>query len=102
MARHILPGVLPLAIVMFVNAAQRFMLMGVGLGFLGLGDPSVVDWGSNDKPRLFQWWLCPGIMVVASSAWFGSRFAVNDPGLDRMWPGGRDRTEAEEHQQLYK
>jgi peptide/nickel transport system permease protein len=76
MARHILPGVLPLAIVMFVNAAQRFMLMGVGLGFLGLGDPSVVDWGqmisraySNGGFALGLWWwlMPPGMAVVLLS-----------------------------------
>ena len=76
MARHILPGILPLAIVMFVNAAQKYMLMGVGLGFLGLGDPSVIDWGqmisraySNGGFALGLWWwlIPPGLAVVLLS-----------------------------------
>ncbi len=76
MARHILPGILPLAIVMFVNSAQRYMLMGVGLGFLGLGDPSVIDWGqmisraySNGGFALGLWWwlMPPGLAVILLS-----------------------------------
>ena len=76
MSRHILPGILPLAAVTFINAAQRFMLMGVGLGFLGLGDPNVVDWGqmisraySNGGFALGLWWwlLPPGLAVVLLS-----------------------------------
>lgn len=76
MSRHILPNVLPLATVKFVFAAQRYMLMGVGLGFLGLGDPSVVDWGQMISRAYYNggfalglwWWLVPpGIAVTLLS-----------------------------------
>jgi len=76
MTRHILPNVLPLATVKFVFAAQRYMLMGVGLGFLGLGDPSVVDWGQMISRAYYNggfalglwWWLIPpGIAVTLLS-----------------------------------
>lgn len=74
--RHILPNILTLAIVSFVFAAQRFMLMGVGLGFLGLGDPAVIDWGqminraySNGGFAMGMWWwlIPPGLAVVLLS-----------------------------------
>jgi peptide/nickel transport system permease protein len=76
MTRHILPNVLPLVTVTFVFAAQRYMLMGVGLGFLGLGDPSVIDWGqminraySNGGFALGLWWwlIPPGLAVTLLS-----------------------------------
>ncbi|NPV61944.1 MAG: ABC transporter permease [Methanotrichaceae archaeon] len=74
--RHILPNILTLATVNFVFAAQRFMLMGVGLGFLGLGDPAVIDWGqminraySNGGFALGMWWwlIPPALAVVLLS-----------------------------------
>jgi len=74
--RHILPNILTLAVVNFVFAAQRFMLMGVGLGFLGLGDPAVIDWGqminraySNGGFAMGMWWwlIPPGLAVVLLS-----------------------------------
>jgi len=82
-ARHILPGVLPLAGVKFVTSAQHFMLIGIGLGFLGITDPSVVDWGQminrasqNGAMVLGLWWwlIPPGLAVTLISlalAWLG-------------------------------
>jgi len=72
MTRYILPNVLPLVTVKFVFAAQRYMLMGVGLGFLGLGDPSVVDWGQMISRAYYNggfalglwWWLIPPGLAV--------------------------------------
>lgn len=83
MGRHILPNVLPLAGVKFVFSAQHFMLIGIGLGFLGIGDPSVVDWGQminrasqNGAIILGLWWwlIPPGLAVTLISlalAWLG-------------------------------
>jgi len=83
MARHILPGILPLVGVKFVFSAQHFMLIGIGLGFLGMGDPGVVDWGQminrasqNGGVILGLWWWLfpPGLAVTFLSlalAWFG-------------------------------
>ncbi len=83
MVRHILPNVLPLVGVKFIFSAQRFMLLGIGLGFLGIGDPGVVDWGQminrasqNGAIILGLWWwlIPPGLAVTLISlalAWFG-------------------------------
>ncbi|QYZ79359.1 ABC transporter permease [Methanofollis formosanus] len=76
MARHILPNVLPLIIVKYVFSAQGFMLMGVGLGFLGIGDAAVIDWGqminraySSGAFALGMWWWIgpPGLAVTVLS-----------------------------------
>lgn len=74
--RHILPNVLPLITVKFVFSAQGFMLMGVGLGFLGIGDVAVIDWGqminraySSGAFALGLWWWIgpPGLAVTVLS-----------------------------------
>ncbi|MDK2974261.1 MAG: peptide/nickel transport system permease protein [Methanofollis sp.] len=86
MARHILPNVLPLVGVKFIFSAQHFMVVGIGLGFLGMGDPAVVDWGQmiqratqNGGIILGLWWwlIPPGLAVTFLSlalAWFGYAF----------------------------
>lgn len=88
MVRHILPNVLPLAGVKFVFSAQHFMLLGIGLGFLGIGDPSVVDWGQminrasqNGAIILGLWWwlIPPGLAVTfISLALAGFGYACED------------------------
>lgn len=45
MTHHIVPNTMPLIMVKFVSSMQHYLLLGVGLSFLGLGDPTVVDWG---------------------------------------------------------
>ncbi len=76
MSCHILPNVIPLVTVKFVSSTQHFLLMGVGLSFLGLGDPMVIDWGqmiqqaySSGGFALGLWWwlLPPGLAVVGIS-----------------------------------
>ena len=76
MIMYIFLNILPLVIVKFVFAAQNYMLLGVGLGFLGIGDPNVVDWGqminraySNGGFAMGLWWwlLPPGLSVVVLS-----------------------------------
>ena len=76
MARHILPNIMPLITVKYVFSAQAFMLMGVGLGFLGIGDVSVIDWGqminhaySSGAFALGMWWWIgpPGLAVTVLS-----------------------------------
>jgi peptide/nickel transport system permease protein len=76
MSRHILPNILPIVTVKFVSSSQHFLLMGVGLSFLGLGDPMVIDWGqmiqqaySSGGFALGLWWwlLPPGLAVVGIS-----------------------------------
>ncbi len=76
MYRHILPNILPLVTVKFVSSMQHYLLLGVGLSFLGLGDPMVIDWGqmieqaySSGGFALGLWWwlLPPGLAVVGIS-----------------------------------
>lgn len=45
-ARHILPNVLPAAVVMISILAGNAILTEAVLAFLGLGDPNAVSWGS--------------------------------------------------------
>lgn len=74
--RHVLPNTLPLVMVEFVSSVQHFMVLGVGLSFLGLGDPMVIDWGqmlqraySSGGFVLGMWWwlLPPGVAIVGIS-----------------------------------
>ncbi|WP_319579804.1 ABC transporter permease [uncultured Methanospirillum sp.] len=76
MVWHILPNILPLVSVKLVSSMQHYLLMGVGLSFLGLGDPMVIDWGqmieqaySSGGFALGLWWwlLPPGLAVVGIS-----------------------------------
>lgn len=80
MRRHIFPALGPLLSVQFVSTAQHFMVIGVGLGFLGLMDPNVTDWGQMIS-RATQyggfslglwWWLVPpGIAITVISIALG-------------------------------
>lgn len=76
MAWHILPNVMPLITVRFVSSMQHYLTLGVGLSFLGLGDPMIIDWGqmieqaySSGGFALGLWWwlLPPGLAVVGIS-----------------------------------
>ena len=76
MVKHIFPNILLLVLVTFVFAAQDCLLMEVGLGFLGLGDPSMIDWGqminrayNNGGFALGLWWwlLPPGFSIALLS-----------------------------------
>lgn len=67
MIKHILPNVLPLAFVRFVFAVQGYMLMVVGLGFLGLSDPTMINdaySGGGFALGLWWWLLPPGLVIV--------------------------------------
>lgn len=44
--RHVLPGVVPLALSQFVLATSSAILTEAGLAFLGLGDPIQKSWGT--------------------------------------------------------
>ncbi len=80
MRHHIFPALGPLLSVKFVSTAQHFMVIGVGLGFLGLIDPNVTDWGQMIS-RATQyggfslglwWWLVPpGIAITVISIALG-------------------------------
>lgn len=60
--RYIFPFVIPLSVVKFVFGMQGYLLMGVGLGFLGLGDANTLDWGQmlhqvySSGGLVMGWW----------------------------------------------
>jgi peptide/nickel transport system permease protein len=68
--------VLPLSAVKLVLAVQGYLLMGVGLGFAGLGDSSALEWGQMlhqayecGALAIGCWWvvLAPILAVVLTS-----------------------------------
>ena len=71
MFRHILPNVLPQAIVLFMTEVVLIMVAIVTLGYLGLGvQPPTPDWGTmiadGQQFVTSHWWLStlPGLAVV--------------------------------------
>jgi len=46
LTRHLLSGVVPIALAQFIMEAQHVILAESGLSFLGLGDPTVKSWGA--------------------------------------------------------
>lgn len=73
--RHLVPGIAPLIVVGFVNWAGVSIGLQAGLAFLGLGDPSAVNWGNMLNRALAQqgiyfsalwtWWVLPAGFAVA-------------------------------------
>ncbi|MDD5142782.1 ABC transporter permease [Methanoregula sp.] len=75
-SRHILPNLMPIVTTKFVSSSQHYLVMGVGLSFIGLWDTMTVDWGSMIQNAyaygalslgLWWWILPPGIAVVGIS-----------------------------------
>lgn len=73
LARHVLPNVLPQAVVLFMNEVLLIMVAIVTLGYLGLGiQPPTPDWGTmiaEAQPFVTtKWWLAalPGLAVVVT------------------------------------
>jgi ABC-type dipeptide/oligopeptide/nickel transport system permease subunit len=74
--RHVLPGVVSLALAQFVLAASASMLLEASLSFLGLGDPTQKSWGtmlfyaqarSAFLSGAWLWWVVPpGLMITAA------------------------------------
>ena len=68
--RHVLPNVLPTAMVVIALTGSRIILLEASLSFLGLGDPSVMSWGylvSNAQRFLrVAWWMSvfPGLAIA--------------------------------------
>ncbi len=67
--RHVLPNVLPTAMVVIALTGSRIILLEASLSFLGLGDPTVMSWGylvSNAQRFLrVAWWMSvfPGLAI---------------------------------------
>lgn len=70
--RHVLPNVLPTALVVLALTGSRVILLEASLAFLGLGDPSVMSWGylvSNAQRFLrVAWWMSvfPGLAIAVA------------------------------------
>lgn len=68
--RHIVPNVVPAAMVVISLTGARVILIEAGLSFLGLGDPNLVSWGFliNNAQRFLTvaWWMSvfPGLAIV--------------------------------------
>lgn len=74
LVRHILPGVLSLALAQFVLAASGTILLEASLSFLGLGDPTQKSWGTvlfYAQARnaflsgAWLWWVLPTGFMIA-------------------------------------
>lgn len=72
MTRHILPAILPLIIVQTVLLVMNSIFFEISLDFVGLGDPSIVSWGSllflayNQGISIGMDWLVysPGFAII--------------------------------------
>lgn len=73
LTRHVLPGVVPLAVAQFVLATSSSILTEASLAFLGLGDPIQKSWGTilfYAQARgaflngSWPWWVIPpGVLI---------------------------------------
>jgi peptide/nickel transport system permease protein len=70
--RHVLPVVLPPAIVVLAATASAVILLEASLSFLGLGDPARMSWGylASNAQRFLRvaWWMAafPGAAIAAA------------------------------------
>ena len=85
LAKHLLPGLLPVIMVSIVRIISHAVVAEAGLTFLGLGDPTSKSWGvilnraMNFSGIYFtdfwKWWLLPALIVltllVLSVSWIG-------------------------------
>lgn len=72
--RHILPLVLPIILAQNALVISIAILSESGLAFLGLGDPSVISWGTMLN-------FAFGRGAISSGAWW----AILPPGLGIVW-----------------
>lgn len=70
--RHVLPNVLPAALVVITLTGSTVILLEASLAFIGLSDPNVMSWGylvSNAQPFIrIAWWMSmfPGIAIAVA------------------------------------
>jgi peptide/nickel transport system permease protein len=86
--RHLLPNVLPLAVVLLATEIILIMVAVVTLGYLGLGvQPPTPDWGTmiQDGQNFVttKWWLSaiPGVAVIYT----GIALSLIGDGLGDAW-----------------
>ncbi len=74
LTRHVLPGVLPLALSQFILATSSSILTEASLAFLGLGDPIQKSWGTilfYAQARgaflngAWPWWVIPPGLLIS-------------------------------------
>ena len=94
MFRHIMPNALPPAIVTSSLLIAQAILLAAGLGFFGLGDPTVMDWGVmlRNAQRFLDraWWLSlfPGVAISITVIAFN---LIGDGLNDALNPRSRER-----------
>ncbi len=85
---HVLPNVLPAALVMLALIMGQALLLEASLGFLGLGDPNAISWGflAGQAQRFLRvaWWLSlfPGLAL----GWAVLAFNLLSDGLNELRP----------------
>ena len=94
--RYIFPFVFPLSIVKLVLTMQGYLLMGVGLGFVGLGDAGSLDWGqmlhrayAGGALSIGCWWLL--MVPIMAVVIFSLSIALIGYGLDGQFDPLLDR-----------
>lgn len=72
LARHVVPNVMPSAVVMVSLLASTVILLEAGLGFIGLSDPNAMSWGylTNNAQGFLRvaWWMSvfPGLAIAVA------------------------------------
>ena len=98
--RHVLPNVLPTAVVTVALIGSRVILVEAALSFIGLGDPNEVSLGyliSSAQPFLrVAWWMSvfPGLAIVVAVLGLNLTGDLVNEALDPMRqvvPGRRAR-----------
>lgn len=100
LSKHILPGVIPIALSQFVLAASSAILTEASLSFLGLGDPFNKSWGTvlyYAQARgafltdAWMWWILPpGLLITVLVLGFAFTGYSMEEILDpRLRKGGK-------------
>ncbi len=94
--RHLLPALGPLVVVEFVNWAAIAVALQSAMAFLGLGDPSGINWGvtmdralSIPNPYfgdIWVWWaLPPGLAITFTILGFTFVGVALEPAFNPRW-----------------
>ena len=90
--RHVVPHVMPSAVVLVSLLASRVILIEAGLSFLGLGDQTRISLGflASNSTRFLQtaWWMsvAPGLAIAVAVLGFN---LFGDGLSDALRPGSR-------------